>query len=295
MQNDYEAPMRNLMRTVARMFYEPHHAVIVDILLENVLLSDTEFCSRMKMLNREFNRLIVRLKDDRLIKSDIKVEVKEDNKQIVRTVYFFNYAEARDVVKYKIFRMTKALEVKRVPSNEAFYCPECGKSFSALDAQASMENFVFKCIFCKNELCESVAKSEHASIGMKELLDSLEYIIKLLKEVDRFTIPTLDYFQVLEMKKEREGRALKKMEDDETKSIHLELPTEDKECLNEYSDDSSYIESAPKPSDKCDPVSDFVTVNGVRKPFSEVTDEDRDLMDEDEYIKYFEIHSKYNG
>lgn len=297
MQSDYEAPMRDLIKTVVRTFYEPHHAVITDILLENVLLSDSDFCSRMKMLNREFNRLIVRLKDDRLIKSDIKVEVKEDNKQILRTVYFFNHAEVRDVIKYKIFKMTKALEVKKIPVDEAFYCPTCEKSFSALDAQASMENFVFRCIFCKNELCESVAKSEHDGIDMKELLNSLEVIIKQLKNVDRFTIPTLDYFQVLEIKKEKENSAPRKGEVKEAKNECISPSIEEDNVFSEeYSDDFNCVEPIQGlDGGQSDTINDYVTVGGVRKLFSEVTDEDKDLMDEDEYTKFFEIYSKHNG
>lgn len=298
MQSDYEVPMRKLIKTVVRTFYEPHHAVIADILLENVLLSDSDFCSRMKMLNREFNRLIVRLKDDRLVKSDIKVEVKEENKQILRTVYFFNYAEARDIIKYKIFKMTKALEVKKMSADEAFYCLVCERSFSTLDAQASMENFVFRCIFCKNELCENVAKSEHDSISMKELLKSLETIIRLLKNVDKFTIPTLDYFQVLEMKKERENCALNRTGIQETKGDYPPDPPvkDDKECSEEYSDDFDPVVPIQKLDDcRSDLVGDYVTVSGVKKSFSEVTEEDKDLMDEDEYTKYFEMYSKHNN
>ena len=99
---EYEPIMKKLLKLVVRSFYEPNHIVIMDIILENMLLSDVDFCGRMKMLSREFNKLIIRLKDDRLIKTDIKVESKEDNRQILKNIYFINYAEARDVIKYKI-------------------------------------------------------------------------------------------------------------------------------------------------------------------------------------------------
>lgn len=202
---EYDPIMKKLLKLVVRSFYEPHHVVIMDLLLENLLLSDEDFCGRMKMLSREFNKLIIRLKDDRLIKADIKVESKENNRQILRNVYFINYAEARDVIKYKIFKMTKSLEIKKTSDDEAFYCATCEKYFSSLDAQALVENYLFKCVFCKSELEECTHKSKDNEIDLKEVLQTLDGIIVMLKEAERYEIPSLDYFQILEIKKEKEN------------------------------------------------------------------------------------------
>ncbi|TBT98137.1 hypothetical protein CWI36_2434p0010, partial [Hamiltosporidium magnivora] len=38
----------------------------------------------------------------------------------------------------------------------------------------------------------------------------------------------------------------------------------------------------------------FVNVNGVSKSFSQITEEDKEKMNEDEYEKYFEIFLKQN-
>lgn len=40
---------------------------------------------------------------------------------------------------------------------------------------------------------------------------------------------------------------------------------------------------------------EMVSVNGVLKPFTEITEDDKELMTEDEYTKYFEIYSSYNN
>ena len=35
----------------------------------------------------------------------------------------------------------------------------------------------------------------------------------------------------------------------------------------------------------------MVSVNGISKPFSEITDEDKDKMTEDEYIIYYNVYT----
>ncbi|KAM0681712.1 General transcription factor IIE subunit 1 [Glugoides intestinalis] len=292
---EYEPTMKKLIKLVTRSFYEPHHVVITDILLENMLLSDAEFCAKMKMLNREFNKLIIRLKDDRLIKSDIKVETKEDNKQVLKSVYFFNYAEIRDVIKYKIFKMTTALEIKQIAEEEAFYCDLCDRYFSALDAQALVENFSFKCIFCKTELQENTHKNNEKDIELKELLSDLKNVVILLKEAERFEIPSMDYFQILELKKEKERcDSAKEMADMSNKApsgcaLKIEPEKQDGDS-NEFSC-LPVLKTTLKEKSNLD---DFVTVNGKPKKFSEITEDDKDLMNEDEYTNYFEMYNKYH-
>lgn len=295
MHLEYEKTMKDLLKLVVRTFYEPHHVVITDILLENTLLSDAEFCVKMKMLSREFNKLIIKLKDDKLIKSDTKVENKEDNKQILKNVYFFNYVEVRDVIKYKIFKMTQALEVEKVSEDEAFYCKTCEKYFSALDAQALIENFVFKCIFCKNELQENTHKNCNTSLDLKELLINIKSIIKLLKEAEKHEIPSMDYFQILELKKSKEkDKAQPNMtEQNNTQNQSKSLKINDDMSETE-SEEFNIAKSNPDQKDTGLEQTEMVTVNGILKPFSKVTEEDKELMNEEEYVKYFEIYSKYN-
>ncbi|ELA42882.1 uncharacterized protein VICG_00197 [Vittaforma corneae ATCC 50505] len=292
---EYEPVMKKLLKLVVRSFYEPHHVVITDILLENTMLSDAEFCERMKMLSREFNKLIIRLKDDRLVKSDIKVESKEDNRQTLRNVYYFNYAEARDVIKYKIFKMTKVLEVKKVSEDEAFYCPACERYFSALDAQALVEDYLFKCIFCKCELQECTHKPNDKEIDLKELLYTLNDIITLLKEAEKCEIPSLDYFQILEIKKEKEMFMKNESRAGllEAKEKHGLLNIEE---VDTKADSEEFVTYATSEIGNEQPkhIDEAVMVNGVPKPFSEVTEEDKELMSEEEYTKYFEIYSMHN-
>lgn len=296
MAAEYDEVMKKLIKTVTRTFYEPHHVVIADILLENILLSDYDFCLKMKMLGREFNKLIIKLKEDRIIKSDIKVESKEDNKQILKNVYFFNFAEVRDIIKYKLFKMNKALEVPKISENEAFYCPTCEKTISSLDAQQLIENFVLKCIFCKGELEENTNNVNGTKLDIKDLLSNMKVIIDLLKEADKYDIPSLDYFQVLELKKQRD--AIKESTENSPKTN----TEEDKNVLKiteNFDEDSSTFENDAIDKSSNTQVNtnnkgEVLTVNGVEKEFFSITEEDKEMMTEEEYIRYFEVFSKYN-
>lgn len=289
---EYEKTMKDLLKLVVRTFYEPYHVVITDILLENTLLSDTEFCSKMKMLNREFSKLIIRLKDDKLIKSDTKVENKEDNKQILKNVYFFNYVEVRDVIKYKIFKMTQALEIEKVSEDEVFYCKTCEKYFSALDAQALIEDFVFKCIFCRNELQENMHKNTENSLDLKELLSNIKNIIKLLKEAEKYEIPSMDYFQILELKKSKEKNQMNTIESNSKSNQSTRLKI-DNSIQETESEEFNVVSSNEDRKSSSFEHKEIVTINGIPKPFTEVTEDDKELMNEEEYTKYFEIYSKY--
>jgi transcription initiation factor TFIIE subunit alpha len=282
---EYEPVMMELVRRVVRKFYEPHHVVITDILLRSTLLYDTELCERMKMLAKEFNRLVLRLKEDRIIKHETKVENREDNRQILRTVYYINYAEVRDVIKYKIFMMTRTLESSmRMAHMEGYVCTECNREYSSLDAQSLMENFVFKCEDCRGELVESRKNGGTECVMHTALMAELDEIIGLLKETDKFNIPSMDYFQVLEMKKSKERMHTAEAEEEEV--VAPVVNVEDFDIVEAYVGDGEARESMS--------IDEMVSVDGVRKRFSEVTEEDKELMNEDEYEQYFEVYSRYN-
>ncbi len=305
MNNDYDATMKLLIKTVVRMFYDSSHVVITSILLENILLSDTELCSRMKLLNREFNKFIVKLKEDNLIKYDIKVEVQEDNRQLLKTLYFFNFAEVRDVIKYKIFKMAKSIEDKINVSGEKYECPECKRVYSPLDAQAGMEDFVFKCILCKVELEEHVTKSDDNGIDLKKLMSALDPVIKLLKEAEKYKIPSLDYFQVLEMKNELEKiKGDKKREAVKDNDVDMEEQEKIDKKLKMYEISCEEDDGFEDTKEVCKKIKNveenkkvnecMILINGVEKNIFEITEDDKENMTEEEYTRYFEMYSKYN-
>lgn len=283
---DYEPVMNELIRKVVRKFYEPHHVVIADILLQKTLLYDTEICERMKMLSKEVNKLIIKLKEDRIVKYETKVENKEDNRQLLRTVYYINYAEVRDVIKYKIFRMTKSLENSiRMAQTEGYICTDCRREYSSLDAQHLMENYVFKCEDCKGDLAENERDRSTDCMMHSNLMSELDDVIRLLKETDKFNIPSMDYFQVLEMKRERDLAVDVRKEE--------EGDVETAPAMEEFDLKKSYIGTDARSQEPVR-IEEYVKISGVRKLFSDITEEDKEMMSEGEYEEYYEIYSKYH-
>lgn len=288
---EYLPTMRSLIKTVVRKFYDPHHIVLVDIVLDKILIYDTELQKIMKMHNKEVNKLLVILKEDKILKYENKVEVFEDKRQYLRTVYYINYVEVRDIIKYKIFKINKQLEEKlRDSVKEGYYCKECDKQFSALDAQIIMTNYVFKCDYCEGELIENVVNEVENTLNSK-FMNNIQEIIGLLKQLDKFEIPSMDFFQLSEFKKECMNR-----EDVKEESVQLMDDTnfeiKQDNILNEEVPQKINIKS--KISEDIEIKDDIVIVNGVPKKYSEITEEDKEQMNEEEYEKYFEVFSKYD-
>lgn len=286
--------MKKLIKRVVRSFYELHHVVIADILLEKVLLYDSEICDRMKMLSKEFNKLVLCLKEDRIIKFETKLETKDDNRQYLRTVYYINYAEVRDVIKYKIFKMANKLEENIKKSDmDGYKCLKCNKEFSVLDAQVLVDNYVFRCDECMGELVENNSdKSVDAQLHSL-LMANLKEIIEILKETDKFNIPSMDYFQVLEYKREKEAAHVKNEVLQEESVVELNI--NDATDMSYTSILGVRHDVKAEDSDvETKQLTDHVYVDGKRMLFKDITEDDKEKMSEEEYERYFEVYMRYN-
>ncbi|ELQ74789.1 Transcription initiation factor IIE, alpha subunit [Trachipleistophora hominis] len=208
MDMSYEPLMQKLIRHTLRLFYQPHHCVIMDILSEKLLLRENEICSAMKMLSKEFNKLIVKLKEDKLIKQESKIETTIDGRQLLQQIYYIDYREIKDIIKYKIYKMSTEINehLREQQRQIGYVCSECKTEYSVLEAQSLVKNYRFICPDCNIELVENknteVDPHELHTLMMNDLKD----IIDMLKQADNYNIPTIDYFQALEMKKNKEAK-----------------------------------------------------------------------------------------
>ncbi|KAF9763273.1 Transcription initiation factor IIE subunit alpha [Nosema granulosis] len=278
---EFEPIIKKLIKTVVRKFYEPYHAIITDMILEDILLYDSDLVKKMKMHSKEVNRLLVALKEDRILKYENKVEIKEDNRQFLSTVYYINYVEVKDVVKYKIYKITKKLESKNTTA-DGYVCLECEKEFTALEAQTVMSNFVFKCDECNGDLVENVKDLNAEGNAYSRFMSSIQDIVDLLKKLDKYNIPSMDYFQLLEYKKERGVGQAEEKKGEKVVEQKVETEVSFKMGVSVEDEQKEDVE-----------IEEYVTVGGVKKKFSEVTEEDKDKMNEEEYENYFEIFAKY--
>ena len=293
---EYETAMKNLIKYVMKVFYEPQHVDLMNILLEKTIATEEECCKIMKLLNREFNKIITKLKDDKLIKSEQKIISKDEIKNSLNTVYYLNYAEIKDIVKYKILKMTETIEKNITVKDDYFYCNTCKLSYSILDAQAYMDNFIFKCPICKNELIENVINLTNNCIDNKEFIQMLEPLINILKDVEQYKIPHMEYFQIRELKNTKEINTTKDQSNFYKDNSMLDNSiacydiTNKIDFSNEHT--SLYDNGEIIKNELESTVSNvMVSVNGISKPFSEITDEDKDKMTEDEYIIYYNVYT----
>lgn len=310
MDLSYEPLMHKLIRHALRLFYLPHHCIIMDILLEKLLLKENEICASMKMLSKEFNKLIIKLKEDRLIKQESKIETTIDGRQLLMQVYYIDYREIKDIIKYKIYKMSKAINnyLKEQQRDFGYICSECNTVYSILEAHSFQKNYHFICPECEKELVEN--KSEIDPHELHSLMmNDLKEVIDMLKQADNFNIPPIDYFQALEMKKKKEAKSQtvrkeKVSEEPEELISSAVQPNEgiygeitEKDGEEEYSFKGNSFEKSVDQNqikENIEKKDVLIKVSGVLKPFKEITEEDKEKMTEEEYENYFDVFTKQN-
>ncbi|ORE00453.1 T2EA [Hepatospora eriocheir] len=279
-EEDYYPKMKELIKMVTSTFYEPRHIVIVDILLEEMVMSESEICSKMHFLSREFNRMLQRLKDDKIIRCDSKIEIQGDGRQFIKTYYYIDFAEVRDIIKYKIYKMSKLLESQNIEGEDKFVCKGCNKIYTALDAQLCMEKTEFICYYCKEELEEYKLTEDKYNIDHKQLMDNLEPVINLLKKVSHYSIPPVNMFDLEKIKTKKQPE----------KIVVKETPKEEKKESEFIQNTEDSVESKKKENSVKNDI--LLSVNGIPKFYSEITQEDHDKMTAEEYTAFYEAFTQ---
>lgn len=296
-------PMEELVRRVVRMFYDPCHIVIMDIMLHHLSLDEEDLADKMKLLPREFNRMAVRLRDDKLLSSETTSDMKEDGRQETKTKFFLDFRQIRDVIKYKIYTITQRLEktLREKESAQGMACIPCNLSYSVLDAQSflSTEDFTFRCPECGESLTEAketFADDKNAiSNTFTKMMDAVSPLISQLKEIDAIGIPETARGKTMFTQAVEEPKILYE--------IPAEIEPEPKYPAQKVTEEIEIGEDTKeaeeeKSSRGVSPMleeEEMLEVDGEKKKFSEITEEDKEKMNEKEYERYFELFEKYNG
>lgn len=284
---DSQKLMEELIQRVVRMFYEPCHVVIMDIMLKHLVLDEEDLADKMKLLPREFNRMAVKLRDDKVLSSETTNDIKADGRQETKTKFFLDFKGICDVIKYKMYTMTQRLErrMRGQESSFGFSCSLCQVRYSVLDAQSFLsDDFTFKCPECQTELKEhreDSAEKETISNIFSQMMEEVSPIIRQLKEIDALGIPD----------RPKSNRA----QNSSTAAVPYEVLQEAKETEQEKVQKEE-IEIEEKEKEK--PIEDsavLVEVEGKQKLFKDITEQDKERMSESEYEKYFEICEKFEN
>jgi transcription initiation factor TFIIE subunit alpha len=204
-----------LVRVVARSLYEDKYAVLLDILLRDKMystwsdrsnlfsISDEGVAERMQLMVKDVGKIAAKLKEDRLIKSEVRLESRgPEERPFNRTFYYIDLATFADVVKYRLHMMRKTLEdrVKNDVNEKGYHCPRCNRTYSVMDVGKLFHPTTneLHCEVCSAEL-QSVDQSMLSTDSSRQskLIEQTNHILRLLRRIDEFHIPRFDPIEYL--------------------------------------------------------------------------------------------------
>lgn len=155
--------VERLIKTVAQAFYSDEVRILVFFkqLLPWTILAEDIIADRMSLSIKEVAKIAHILREERLIKSYNRQELRDwDQKMVGRLYHYIDRASFVDVTRYRLNRMHAWLEerVKNEVDDRGYLCRRCDRTFSMLDVGKIFhpQTGLFCCDFCQQELEESL-------------------------------------------------------------------------------------------------------------------------------------------
>ncbi|XP_015793408.1 general transcription factor IIE subunit 1 [Tetranychus urticae] len=187
--------LKRLVRYVMRGFYTIEQTLIVDLMIRKLSIKEDEIENLMKFEKKQLRAIFAGLKNDKLIKSKLRMETGPDGKATRQAYYFINYRGFVNVVKYKLDLMRRKIETEERDSTKrsSFICVNCKKTFTDLEADQLWDHVSneFKCSYC-GEIVEEdpdVLPKADSRLMLAKFNDQMEPLYMLLKEVEDIKIP----------------------------------------------------------------------------------------------------------
>lgn len=139
--------VEKLIRTVARAFYIDSYVIVLEILIREKYLREEEFAPRLKLPEKDVNKVVRQLESEMLIRYEDMVM--DDGR--TAKCYYIDYQIFVNVIRYRIDLMVKAISsAESTEFNEVFFqCPTCANRYSSLEAQKLLSaDFKFICSSC---------------------------------------------------------------------------------------------------------------------------------------------------
>ena len=202
-----KAVLNELVKIAIRLFYDDKYVIVMDMFTRELVFRDDVLAYRLKLNTKELNRVLARLKDDRLLRVEVRFEknaMYEFGKALTKSYYYLDYKQLVDVVKYKIFKMRKYFEdrMKSDLEHVGYSCRNCNKIYNSLEVQSMLDqtNFSFRCETCKGELEEH--RNERMRNGPQEahtrLMEQCSLLIELLRKTENIVFPHFDVIRWIE-------------------------------------------------------------------------------------------------
>ncbi|KAJ3486221.1 hypothetical protein NLI96_g4391 [Meripilus lineatus] len=191
--------LRLLVQHVARAFYEPRYTIVLDQLVRHPVLKDDDLAGRMGLQLKELNKVMAVLENDKLVRIHRQNELKEGAQRSVGKQYFYiDYQHFCNVVKWRVAKMRKVIDSKLRNDlhNKGYVCPQCGKSFSPLEADKVIDfsTGTFNCDICRAELIdnENVESVKGSQDRMQRFHWQIRFITEGLKKTEAMVLPPFD-------------------------------------------------------------------------------------------------------
>eukprot|EP00605_Chrysophyceae_sp_TOSAG23-4_P000131 GSChrysophyteH1.ASY1.ANO1.150.1 assembled CDS len=203
-----------LARTVARAFYPDTTVVVIDALVREKYIKETELAPRLRLKDKDIRAILSRLESrELLIKHESLLTKDFDGKNRQHKYYYIDYQMFVDIVRYRLFLMQRKVDSMKGGDAEIdgvkFECPSCHLEISMLEATRSRSaDNKFVCTRCctyddfRNRMAEpsftlfskgvvqstvqSAAKLKtklHDAMGLSVYHDSIFALLKQLSKV----------------------------------------------------------------------------------------------------------------
>ncbi|KAH9815404.1 TFIIE alpha subunit-domain-containing protein [Melampsora americana] len=198
---DTLADIRLLLQYVSRAFYEVRHILLLDQLIRKEAMKDEELAARLGVGPKELAKAANMLIRDQLVSVYLRAEVKPGaSKATQRTYYYIDYKHCVDVIKWRLWKISKVLDDKQrnVIDGQGYLCPRCKTTYSTLDISGlAMTAMSFLCEICNTPLDDNdndieVQKNKDR---MQRLNSQSTLIKKTLQKADKVVVPAFDIAQ----------------------------------------------------------------------------------------------------
>ena len=154
------------------------------------------------MQQKDLRKLCARLREERLIASHMRAEIRDGTTRPVnREYYYIPLHPVIDAIKYKVSKLTATVKAQYTPSEERkeYICTRCGAEWTELDVLSLYTDEGFVCQNCGAILdstedvkgTDSVDRTGHEKNS--RLMDQLDKMLKLLRQIDSTEIPANDF------------------------------------------------------------------------------------------------------
>lgn len=186
--------LKKLVRMITRGFFSLEHAIVVDMLVRHPCIKEDDLADLLTYEKRHLRSLLNTLKNEKFLKSRMRVETDAEGRTTRHSYYFISYNVFVNIVKYKLDHIRKKIEMeeRNSSSRASFKCPACEKSFTDFEVGQLLDFHTQQllCTFCQVEVVEdeSSLPQKDARTSLARFNEQIQPIYVLLQECEEIKL-----------------------------------------------------------------------------------------------------------